>query len=485
MPRRIFCGLLWVICFVGAAGQAMGAPAFKGMSYTPFGPANVLTTAGSNASLLKMSQMGADTVALNTWWFQTAYNSNSVQEEDNRYSATSASIGSAIDYIHNTLHMKVLLKPMLDVDDGNWRAYISPTNPTAWFGYTGGAGTVPIAGSYGDYIGQMADIAQAHGAEMFSIGCEMNNMESNVTGWTNLINDLRTPSGMPGDHYYGGKLTYSANWGGAYGGSQNLSNVGGYNTVPFWGQLDEVGIDAYFNLTNSNSPTQTQLNNAWTSIAGNLNTWRNNPANNATDKRILFTETGYGSYDGSNKTPYDNWTPNHTGAAVDKNEQAMAYRAQMTVMSQQNWWDGAFWWNWTTDPNAGFSSTDKEFTPQNKPAQQTLSEFYLMRGDFNLDHQITGADLQAMLNALKNMSAFQLNGNTVAQGNFFSTADLNALGDFNGDGKVDAADIQGELALLANSSGGGSTSAVPEPASAALAVALFVCWPLVRRRARL
>ena len=475
MQRRIFCSLFfWAVCGVITAQRLQAAPAFKGMSYTAFGPANVLDSANSNASLLKMSLMGADTVALNTWWFQTAYNSNSVQEEDNRYSATSASIGNAIDYIHNTLHMKVLLKPMLDVDDGNWRAYVSPTNPNAWFGYTNGATTPPISGSYGDYIGKMADIAQAHNVEMFSIGCEMNNMESNTTGWTNIINDLKTNTGTPGDHYYGGKLTYSANFSGAYGGPQNLVNVGGYTTVPFWNQLDEVGIDAYYSLTSSNSPTQTQLNNAWSSIASSLNTWRNN---NTPTQKILFTETGYGSYDGSNKTPYDNYT-SHSGAAVDTTEQSMAYRALMTTMSQQSWWDGAFWWNWTTDPNAGGAS-DKNYTPQNKAAQQTLSEFYLLRGDFNLDHQVTNADLQAMLNTLKNESGFDST-------NFFTQADLNALGDFNGDGVVDTADIQGELALLTGSSGSSSTSAVPEPASVVLlGLALLTCQGRSRRRHRM
>ena len=171
-------GLLIAFLSALTAAAAQAAPAFKGMSYTAFGPANVLSTAGSNASLLKMEQMGADTVAINAWWFQSAYNSNSVQEEDNHFSATTSSIADCIDYIHNTLHMKVLLKPMLDCDDGNWRAYISPTDPSTWFGYNAShpfvnASTPPLAGSYGDYIGKMADLAQQHHAEMFSIGCEM------------------------------------------------------------------------------------------------------------------------------------------------------------------------------------------------------------------------------------------------------------------------------------------------------------------------
>ena len=427
--HALFFALTWAVSL-----SAQAAPAFNGMSYTAFGPANVLDTSGSNASLLKMEQMGANTVALNVWWFQTAYNSNSVQEEDNRYSATMSSIADAVDYIHNTLGMKVLLKPMLDVDDGNWRAYISPTDPATWFGYNASnpfvkASSAPLAGSYGDYLGKMADLAQQHHVEMFSIGCEMNNLEnvSNLGRWTNLISNVRSR--------YSGPLTYSANWSTA--GAGPAGNVaGGYNTVPFWNQLDDVGIDAYFNLTNSNTPTQTQLNSAWTNIANTIQTWRSNSANGAANKPLIFTETGYASYDGSNKTPYSG----PGSQAVDTNEQSMTYRALMTVMSQQPWWDGAFWWNWTTSPTAGGTS-DKNYTPQNKPAQQVLSEFYLRRGDFDLDHQLSNADLQAMLTALKNTGSFKSTY-------FFSDADLNALGDFNGDGTFTVADLSGELSLL-------------------------------------
>lgn len=446
MCRRI---LPLALCLL-AAPPALAAPAFKGMSYTAFGPANVLESAGSNTSLLKMQQMGTDTVAINTWWFQTAYNSNAVQEEDNHFSATTSSIANCIDYIHNTLHMKVLLKPMLDVDDGNWRAYIAPSDPDAWFGYNAGnpyvnASSVPVAGSYGDYIGKMADVAQQHHAEMFSIGCEMNNMENavNTTRWSHLISNVR--------NRYAGPLTYSANWSTA--GTGPAGNVaGGYTTVPFWSQLDYVGIDAYFNLTNSNSPTQTQLNTAWTNIANSIENWRSNVANGASTKRLIFTEVGYASYDGSNRTPYSG----PGTQVVDTNEQAMSYRALMTAMSQKPWWDGAFWWNWTTSAAAG-GTNDKNYTPQNKPAQQVLGEYYLARGDFNLDHQITNTDLQAMLTALKNVAGFKSTY-------FFSDADLNALGDFNGSGSFTADDLPGELALLTGG-GSGSASAVPEPAS--------------------
>jgi hypothetical protein len=44
-------------------------------------------------------------------------------------------------------------------------------------------------------------------------------------------------------------------------------------------------------------------------------------------------------------------------------------------MSAKPWWDGAFWWNWETNPYAGGPS-DAGFTPQNKPAQTILQQYY-------------------------------------------------------------------------------------------------------------
>ena len=246
--------------------------------------------------------------------------------------------------------------------------------------------------------------------------------------------------------------------------------AGGYSTVPFWSQLDYVGIDAYFNLTNSNSPTQSQLNSAWTTIANSIESWRGNAANGASTKPLVFTEVGYASYNGTNRTPYSG----PGSQAVDTNEQAMAYRALMSVMSEKPWWDGAFWWNWTTSTTAGGTS-DKNYTPQNKPAQQVLSEFYLRRGDFDLDHELSNSDVQVMLNALKNVNSFKSTY-------FFSDADVNALGDFNGDGQLTIADLAGELSLLTGN-GSESVSPVPEP-PAAFPLALGAVLMAVSARCR-
>jgi hypothetical protein len=83
-------------------------------------------------------------------------------------------------------------------------------------------------------------------------------------------------------------------------------------------------------------------------------------------------------------------------------------------------------------------------------------------GDVNLDGLVNNADLQSLLGVLKNESAYDTAHN-------LTDANLASLADFNHDGMVNAADILPMEQFLTNSvAGGGSVSAVPEPAAVIL-----------------
>lgn len=116
-----------------------------------------------------------------------------------------------------------------------------------------------------------------------------------------------------------------------------------------------------------------------------------------------------------------------------------------------------------------------------------------VKGDYNLDGQLTVADIQAALNALKNqnriVSGSLVNGYQAA--NNMSNEEYVAICDTNGDGLVNAKDILGLEQLLASGIqagngvfGGGAFAAVPEPTSAVLAVLAFGLATCGMRRRR-
>jgi uncharacterized protein YjbI with pentapeptide repeats len=97
----------------------------------------------------------------------------------------------------------------------------------------------------------------------------------------------------------------------------------------------------------------------------------------------------------------------------------------------------------------------------------------LVLGDLSRDGQLTSADIQAMLKALTDLSAYQT-------ANGLSDAALVLLADLNDDQAVNNRDIQGLLNMLANT--GGSVTTIPEPTSIVLtACGLFVLVAIARR----
>ncbi len=56
--------------------------------------------------------------------------------------------------------------------------------------------------------------------------------------------------------------------------------------------------------------------------------------------------------------------------------QSLAYEATLDIFQNQSWFQGPFWWAWFPFSDAG-GPCDTDFTPQNKPAESTLIEFYL------------------------------------------------------------------------------------------------------------
>jgi len=330
-------------------------PPIKGMTLNAWS-AEAYNSSDFDQSILNLANIEANWVTFTVFWFMGNHTDTEMHPRPDKYTASDSSLIHAIRKAHE-LGMKVALKPMVDlVDwDGHWRGDIQPSNWTLWFE------------NYRNFITYYADLAQAKNVSLFTVGTELTSSQPYESEWREIISDV--------DSRFNGSITYAANWD-AYRTSH----------VKFWDVLDYVGVDAYFPLTNSYNPTVEQLISAWSySTAVGWMDWTGRNWTNElyltytqTGKRIIFTEIGYVSQNGTNTQPWTHLFPRGSPEQIDLQEQADCYQAALEVLKDKAWFAGWFWWNWETDPLAGSPGTPDYnwYPPQNKPAQNVLRQYY-------------------------------------------------------------------------------------------------------------
>ncbi len=295
----------------------------------------------SGASLDSLVNTGANSVTLVfTWYSDSKYSTDMYRTTG---TASDASVVYAIRQA-KARGLKVMLKPHLDPLDGAWRAYINPSDADAWF-----------TNYRTRIIDHYADIAQQEGVIGMSIGAELVSMSTNATytsRWRSLIADVR--------QRFGGKLTYSANWG-DQGFNEEVAHV------PFWDDLDYIGISAYYAMSLTNQTSVDAMKQRWAY-------WRTNRIDALHvqwNKPILFTEGGYRSRDGAAVEPWDNWS----SGTVDNEEQQQCYEALFQTWAGVPWFAGGTFWLW--NPRADVNSYDPiGYEVQNKPAYDTVKAYF-------------------------------------------------------------------------------------------------------------
>src|SRR6185312_3179948 len=148
---------------------------------------------------------------------QYMQNTRSSSVAPNGATPTDASILHAIQTARS-LGLRVTLKPQIDLNSGDWRGTIAPQSPSAWFT------------SYEAMIDHYADLAGQGGATMLVIGTELKTMSGSAytSRWEQIVASVR--------RRFAGRFTYAANW-------------NEYAQVQFWGDLDYLGVDAYYPLS--------------------------------------------------------------------------------------------------------------------------------------------------------------------------------------------------------------------------------------------
>lgn len=242
--------------------------------------------------------------------------------------------------------VKVCLKPMINSDDGVWRALIDFPDETMleedtywsqWFA------------SYQAFLTHYARIAQYTGCEMFCLGCEMLGTERKETYWRQTIAMVR--------EIYHGPLVYN-------------TNHGKEETAKWYDALDYIGTSAYYPVESAPGGSLEEMKENWRHVAGKLA-----EVSERLGKKIIFMEIGCRSARGCAQMP---WDFVHKEFPVDQEEQARFYDSCLSVMSGQDWFEGVFWWDWGTQiyHTPQEACEDTSFNIYMKEAEDVVKKWY-------------------------------------------------------------------------------------------------------------
>lgn len=300
-------------------------------------------SAESRAALDKLFATGANYISILVTWYQSDIHSTEITPTPQ--TPSDLDLAFVIEYAH-AHGVQVLLKPQLDLsnDAEHWRGQIQFDDERAWQKWFA---------SYREFILYYARFAQTHGVAEFAVGTELVGTTKRTADWRALIRAVRQE--------YTGLLTYSANHSG-----EELQ-------IQFWDDLDFIGVNVFYHLTNYRTPTMQDILEGWSSPVRQLTTLHNAFPN----QPIIFTEVGYPSMDLASVWPW-NWKRD---GALDLQEQAMLYDGLFQTWwyhPERPWFRGMFIWNWLPDPNQG-GMNDTDYTPHGKPAEEILRRYYQNR----------------------------------------------------------------------------------------------------------
>lgn len=233
--------------------------------------------------------------------------------------------------------IKIMLKPQIWIPNGGFTGQIMMHNEKEW---------LALEKNYRSFLLFYAHIAEENQMEMLCIGTELASfVAARPQFWQQLIKDVKM--------IYHGQLTYAENW-------------DAYDKVSFIAELDYIGVDAYFPLSNSQTPAVTELRASWQPVKDKLKLLARQ-----TGKPVLFTEYGYQSKDFTTDKPWEF----HKESNVNLVAQQNALEALYLEFWKEKWFAGGFIWKWYDHENAG-GLQDTDYTMQNKPAQKIVSKYY-------------------------------------------------------------------------------------------------------------
>lgn len=254
------------------------------------------------------------------------------------FGETSKGAKQYIQLLHKN-NIQVMLKPQIWIWNGEFTGALKMKSEEDWKN---------LEDSYRTFILDFAQVAENEKVQLFCIGTELEQfIVHRPQFWKTLISEIKT--------IFKGKLTYAANW-------------DEYKRVPFWKDLDYIGIDAYFPISKSKTPTIEESRLGW-------QTWKNEmkKVSSLANKKVLFTEYGYRSMDFSGHKP---WNSDHTITNINLEAQSNLTKALFQEIWKEEWFAGGYIWKWFINNEEVGGIKDNQFTPQNKPVEKIVKNYY-------------------------------------------------------------------------------------------------------------
>ena len=284
-------------------------------------------------SVDKVADLGADTILFVVDSKQENGRSTRIFL-DMRQEPTPDKLGQLIQYAHQR-KLRVVLMPivLLEAPIGNeWRGTIHPEVWEDWWD------------SYREMEQHYATVAEQNHVELFVVGSELVSTETQLDEWTRTIRQVRRD--------FHGNITYSANW-------------DHYTTVPFWDQLDLMGMNSYYKLGKDASASVEDIKKRWVDIQGSILGF-----GRKIKKPVIMLEVGWCSMANAVSEPWD-----YTQEAVplDLDVQRKLYEAYFESWYDKKGFGGFMMWAWTPN-NSG--PEDRGYTPEGKPAEAVLRNWF-------------------------------------------------------------------------------------------------------------
>ena len=165
--------------------------------------------------------------------------------------------------------------------------------------------------------------------------------------WLKLIRDIRK--------VYKGQLTYASNW------SDDLERI------PFWEELDHIGVQAYFPLAEGLDPDLEELEDGWKNHLASLEGLAEK-----FDRPVLFTEIGYKSTRDAGHKPWE-WSRVSSSIykKISHKTQALCYQALFNTVWKKDWFSGIHIWEWKSRGKS--EGMNHGFTLEGKPALNVVA----------------------------------------------------------------------------------------------------------------